>query len=132
MNDKDHPIPHATGTNISSRSWSREDKRLLVITFAGTAIANILTILVVGLAVVATRYIRTGEGIGVLIGIFAGILIGGLIAGAMNRFSRWFPKLQDPNNPRGKQLALRVYGMMLLAIVIIGLMILIGLAVGIK
>ena len=37
------------------RSFSRDDAKLLIITFAGTVAANIITVILVGLAIVSAR-----------------------------------------------------------------------------
>ena len=127
MTDKDDsasPEAHA--------AWSTEDRRLMVITFVGTVIANIVTVLIIGLAVVAAKYIRSGDGLALLVGLFTGMASSVIIVTALNRLGRRFPKLRDPEALSGKALVRRVFAVIFLTTFIIALLVVIGIAAGIK
>lgn len=113
-------------------SFSQDDIRLLVVTFAGTVAANVVTAVVVAVAVIAARpspgYQITSAGVLKTIGL---VLLGALITLTGTVAIRWTRK-------RGWPFArwITVILLVLVAVAAVGtlvfVLVLLGLAVGVK
>jgi hypothetical protein len=110
-------------SRLAWRGWRDEDTRLLFITFAGTIAANLATVLIVALAVLAERYeITQYHSIG-------GYFLGGLPYAVLLAIILWTIWRRRGTRPG---LSFWLFWIIGLAAMMLTLLTLIGIALGVK
>ena len=121
------PLENDTPPEQPTQAWSTNDKRILLITIVGGLAANVGTVLVVGLAVIFLRLVSSRWGAQHSIGNITGAV--NVSAGVVAGLVIWFRRR------RSKQvfnLPLYIVNSIWISFGVVFLLVLVGLAAGIK